>query len=58
MKLEDDLGDGLGEVVGWVGGADVECPAVGVGGVGVDVVLAEVEGDGAVGAWEAGCGVV
>lgn len=58
MELEDDLGDGLGEVVGRVGGANVECPAVGGGGVGVDVVFAEVEGNGAVGDWEAGCGVV
>lgn len=58
MELEDDLGDGLGEVVGCVGGADVECPAVGGGGVGVDVVFAQVECDGAVGDWEAGCGVV
>lgn len=57
MELEDDLGDGLGEVVGCVGGADVECPAVGGGGVGVDVVFAEVECDGSVGDREAACGV-
>jgi len=48
----------LGEVVGWIGGADVECPAVGCGGVVVDVVFAEVECDGAVRDWEAGCCVV
>lgn len=54
MKLEYNLGDGRGEVEGLIGGAEVECPAVGGGGVGV---FAEVEGDGAVGYWEAGCGV-
>ena len=58
MELEDDLGDGLGEIVGWIGRADVECPAVSCCWVGVDVVFAEVECDGAVGDWEAGCGVV
>ena len=58
MELEDDLGDGLGEVVGWVWRSDVECPAVGFGGVILNVILAEIECDGAVGDWEAGCGVV
>ena len=58
MELEDDLGDGLGEVVVWIWRANVECPAVGFGGVILDVVLAEIECDGTIGDWEAGCGVM
>jgi len=58
MELEDDLGDGFGEIVGRIRRADVQCPAVSCCGVGVDVVFAQVECDRAIGDWEAGCGVV
>ena len=58
MELEDDLGYGLGEIIGWIWRANVECPAVGFGGVILNVVLTKIECDGAVGDWEAGCGVV
>lgn len=51
MQLEDHLGDGPAQVEALVRAADVERPPVGVVLVGL---LAEVEGDGAVGYREAG----
>ena len=45
MELEYDLGDGVGEIVGRVGRADVECPSVCGAGVALELLLAEIKRD-------------
>jgi len=54
MQLKYHLGDGSANVVGGVRTTDVECPFVGAIFV---CFRSEIEGDGAVGYWEAGGGV-
>jgi len=54
VQLKYHLGDGRANVVGGVRTTDVECPFVGAIFV---CFRSEIEGDGAVGYWEAGGGV-